>query len=204
MGAVRVTRLGPERSGQLNRNRSMKIMKRKSILVVASILALSVGAGAGHVMAQQGQKGPGSMMPGAEMGQGRMMGMPGRGMVGMGDCPMMGMMTGGTDMPAFGEGRIAFLKAELAITTAQQAVWDAYAAVLKKNFTSMQGIHQSMMTALEGKTPVERLDAHLAAMESRQSALKEIKPVLAALFTALSDEQKKKADQILTGMGCMM
>lgn len=138
------------------------------------------------------------------MGQGRMMGMSGRGMMGMGDCPMMGMMPGSADMPAFGEGRIAFLKAELAITPAQQSAWDAYAAALKKNFVSMQGMRQSMMMALEGKTPVERLDAHLAAMEGRHAALKEIKPALAALFTALSDEQKKKADQILTGMGCMM
>ena len=94
--------------------------------------------------------------------------------------------------------------AELAITPAQQSVWDAYAAALKKNFTSMQGMRGSMMTALEGKTPVERLDAHLAAIESRHGALKGIKPVLATLYTALSDEQKKKADQILTGMGCMM
>lgn len=179
-------------------------MKRKSIILVASILAASIGAGAGHVMAQQGQKGPSGMMPGAEMGQGRMMGMPGRSMMGMGECPMMGMMTGGAEIPAFGEGRIAFLKAELAITLAQQTVWDAYAAALKKNFTSMQGMRQSMMMALEGKSPVERLDAHLAAMEGRLSALKEIKPALTALFTALSDEQKKKADQILTGMGCMM
>ncbi len=149
-------------------------MKRKSIIVIASILAVSIGSVAGHVMAQQGQKGPGSMMPGAEMGQGRMMGMPGRGMMGMGECPMMGMMTGGAEMPAFGEGRTAFLKAELAITPAQQAVWDAYAAALKKNFTSMQGMRQSMMTALEGKSPIERLDAHLATIESRHGALKEI------------------------------
>lgn len=177
-------------------------MERKSSFVIASILALSIGAGAEQVMAQTPKGGP--MMPGAEMGQGRMMGTPGRGMMGMGDCPMMGMMQGGTEMPAFGEGRIAFLKTELAITSAQQAVWDAYATALKKNFTSMQGMRQSMMTALEGKTPVERLDAHLAAIESRHGALKEIKPTLAALFTALSDEQKKKADQILTGMGCMM
>lgn len=178
-------------------------MKRKSIIVIASVLSLGMSAGTGHLLAQQG-KGPAQMMPGGDMGPGRVMGMPGRGMMGMGECPMMGMMTSGSDMPAFGEGRIAFLKAELVITAAQQAVWDAYAAALKKNFTSMQGMRQSMMTALEGKTPVERLDAHLAAMENRQSALKEIKPALAALFTALSDEQKKKADQILTGMGCMM
>lgn len=203
MGAVRVTRFGLVRSGQHNRKRSMKIMKRKSLLVVASILALSIGAGTGHVIAQQAPKGA-PMMPGAEMGQDRMMGMSGRGMMGMGDCPMMGMTPGSTDMPAFGEGRIAFLKAELAITPAQQSAWDAYAAALRKNFASMQGMRQSMMMALEGKTPVERLDAHLAAMEGRHAALKEIKPALAALFTALSDEQKKKADQILTGMGCMM
>jgi len=61
-----------------------------------------------------------------------------------------------------------------------------------------------MMIALEGKTAVERLDAHLAAMEGRHAALKEIKPSLATLYSALSDEQKKKADQVLTGMGCMM
>ena len=111
---------------------------------------------------------------------------------------------GGTEMPAFEEGRIAFLKAELAITPAQQAVWDSYAAALKKNFSSMQGMRQSMVTALGGNTPVERLDAHLAAIESRHGALKEVKPALAGLYAALSTEQKAKADQLLTGMGCMM
>lgn len=137
------------------------------------------------------------------MGMGRM-GMPGRGMMGMADCPMMGMMMGGTEMPAFGEGRIAFLKAELAITASQQGPWDTYAAALKKNFATMQGMRQGMMTALEGKTPVERLEAHVAAMEARLAALKEIKPALTALYAALTEEQKRKADQILTGMGCMM
>jgi hypothetical protein len=175
-------------------------MRRISILsasILTGVLVLWVGAS----LAQQGPKGP--MAPGGEMGAGRMMGMPGRGMMGMSDCPMMSMMTGGAEMPAFGEGRIAFLRAELAITTAQQATWESYAAALKKNFASMQGLRQSMLTALEGKTPVERLDAHLAAIESRHGALKEIKPALVALYAALSDEQKKKADQILTGMGCM-
>lgn len=175
-------------------------MRRTTILSV-SILAAVLALGAGAGLAQQPPKGP--MGPGSELGGGRMMGMPGGGTMGMGDCPMMGMMPGSTEMPAFGEGRIAFLKAELAITPAQQAAWDAYAAALKKNFASMQGMRQSMM-ALHGKTPVERLDAHLSAMTSRHAALSEIKPALSALYTALSEEQKKKADLLLTGMGCMM
>ena len=174
-------------------------MLGKNLLAVTAITAgLALASGVGLA---QDQRGP---MQGREMGMGPMAGMPGRGMMGMGDCPMMGMMMGGAEMPVFGEGRIAFVKAELAITPAQQGVWDAFAAALKKNFTSMQGMRQGMLTALEGKTPVERLEAHLAAMASRHAALSEIKPVLSALYTALSDEQKKKADQILTGMGCMM
>jgi len=41
-------------------------------------------------------------------------------------------------------------------------------------------------------------------MESRIAALKEVKPALANLYEALSSDQKKKADELLTGMGCMV
>ena len=60
------------------------------------------------------------------------------------------------------------------------------------------------MNMMQAKSPVESLDAHIAAMESRVAALKELKTPLANLYAALSDEQKKKADELLTGMGCMM
>jgi len=191
--------------------------------LASSILAFSIIAGASVAIAQttpdphhpQGTPGataqaapPKQMQPGQGMGMmgGDMMGkmMQGGGMSGMmGDCPMMGMNMG-ADTSTFAEGRIAFLKAEIAITDAQKGVWDAYAAVLKKNLQGMQAMRQTMMKMIEAKTPVERLDAHIAAMDSRLASLKEIKPALAALHAALSDEQKKKADQILTGMGCMM
>jgi hypothetical protein len=65
-------------------------------------------------------------------------------------------------------------------------------------------MRETMMKVMQAKSPVERLDAHISAMESRVTALKELKPSLATLYAALSDEQKKKADELLTGMGCMM
>lgn len=68
----------------------------------------------------------------------------------------------------------------------------------------MQGMWQTMKTVFEAKTPVDRLDAQIAVMDSRLAKLKEIKPALAKLYAALSAEQKKKADEVLTGMGCMM
>ena len=149
-----------------------------------------------------GMMGPemmGAGMMGPGMGRGGMMGMMG------GGCPMMGMMMGrGGVAPSFAEGRIAFLKAELAITDTQASVWDAYAAALRKNFENMQSMHTTMMSAAAPASPVERLDRHISAMDSRLQSLKEVKPALAALYAALSDDQKKKADDLLTGMGCMI
>ena len=145
------------------------------------------------------QRGYGGMMgPGHGYG---MMGNYGPGM--MGGCPMMGAAADGK-ISTFAAGRIAFLKAELGITDAQKSVWDAYAETIKGNLQSMQGMWQTMKVVVEAKTPADRLDAQILAMESRVAALKEVKPALEKLYTVLSDEQKKKADEVLTGMGCMM
>lgn len=162
------------------------------------------GMGPGS-MGQEGM-GQGNMRPGM-MGQGGMgPGMMQGGMMQMmtANCPMMGNMMGGGDMPAFTDGRIAFLKAELGITDTQKEAWDAYAEALKKNLMGMQGMREAMMATMSTTGATERLEAHLAAMESRVASLKEVKPALAKLYGVLTDEQRKKADQILTGMGCMM
>jgi len=153
----------------------------------------------GGMMGGMMQPGDGTM--GMMQGDGMMGGMvQGRGMMEiMRDCPMMGGATA-----THAEGRIAFLKAELAITDQQKEAWEAYAAAIKKNLDGMQVMRETMMTVMQAKSPVERLDAHIGAMDARVAALKEIKPALANLYAALSDEQKKKADELLTGMGCMM
>jgi hypothetical protein len=151
---------------------------------------------------------PGMMMGSGGMGQG-MMGPGGMGNMMQGDmmgrdCPMMGMMMGsGTGSP-HADGRVAFLKAELKITEAQQTAFDAYAAALKKNLEGMQAMRASMMERMKATSPGERLDAHVTAMEARLSSLKAMKEPLAKLYAVFTDEQKKTADQILTGMGCMM
>jgi LTXXQ motif family protein len=139
------------------------------------------------------------MMGSGMMGPGMMGRMMGNGQADvMAGCQMMG---GGA---VHTEGRIAFLRAELAITDSQKAVWDAYAGEIKKNLQSMQDMQKMTTTMANAKTPLERIDARIAVMDKRAQALKEVKPALAALYAALSPEQKGKADQILTGMGCMM
>ena len=186
-------------------------MSRRMLIAVgiAGAVALATSAiapPAGAQMGSRGGPGPGMMYGSGMMGSGGPGYGPGMmsGMMGMmGGCPMMGTTAEGRAQ-TFVDGRIAFLKAELGVTEAQKTAWDAYAEATKRNLQSMQGMWQTMKAAFDAKTPVERLDAHITAMESRLTALKEVKPALAGLYAALSDEQKKKADELLTGMGCMM
>jgi hypothetical protein len=144
----------------------------------------------GMMQGSQGMMGqsanPGMMgscpMMGGMMGQG-MMG-PGMGMM-MGSGPMMGLMMGTGPMM---EGRLAYLKAELGITDAQTSAWDDY----------------GMIKAMHSGNAVDRLDAHVKAMESMVESLKALKPPTVALYAVLSDDQKKKADQLLGGCCGMM
>ena len=179
----------------------------RSFILAAGVAAAGVG---GLSTAGAQGFGPGPGMMGGGYGPGMMFGQGSGPWRGYGPG-MMGMMMGGCggfgadgQSASYADGRIAFLKAELAITDPQKAAWDAYAEAMKRNLQNMQGMWETMKTVFEAKTPVERLDAHLAAMDARLGALKDMKPALAGLYTALSADQKKKADELLTGMGCMM
>lgn len=132
-----------------------------------------------------------------------MQGGPALGTMG-GNCPTMGTLMYGEDLPSYSEGRLAFLKTELAITDAQKSLWDAYARALRANFQSLHDMQRTMKTRMSDMTPVARLDAHLIAMHSRLKMLEDVKPSLGALYAALSADQKKNADQLLTELGCMM
>ncbi len=115
-----------------------------------------------------------------------------------GSCPMMGGMS------SFADGRLAFLKSELAITAAQGPAWDGYATALKGHLNHMLETQQLMMKLLDAKTPVERTRSYIDAMENRVASLKKLEPALAALYSALTPDQQKKSDDVLTGMGCTM
>lgn len=143
---------------------------------------------------------PGMMMMGGGcptvgmMGQG-MMGnwnWGGRGQGMMGGQPRLGAMIG---------GRLAYLKAELGITDAQTEAWNGYAAAVEARIEGMQAIHTSMWETLQQGTALERMDARIAGMESMLEAMKALKPATEALYAALSDEQKKLADELI-GLDC--
>lgn len=187
-------------------------MRKRSVIIAsgAAILLAAAAFGAMPAHAQMGGGpgyGPGMMGPG-HMGQGW-----GAGQGGWGQGRWGRGMMGGCGPVAFGQdgetstfvnGRVAFLKAELGITDAQAKVWDAFVEAMKSNFINMQGLRQAMRATFDADTPMERLDSRISVMESRIATLKEMKKPLADLYGTLSDAQKAKANDLLTGMGCMM
>ncbi len=184
-------------------------MHRISTIALAFALTIAVPA---DMRAQQApesspgafQNGQSQMMGPGQMGHGRMMGgrmgggMMGGGMM-MNDCPMMGGQNAPTTVD-----RLNTLKSELAITDAQQSAWNAYTDKVSKVRESMGTMREHMQKMHSAKSPVDRLDAHITMMETRLVTMKEVKPLLQALYDSLTAEQKAKADTSLSPMGCMM
>lgn len=144
--------------------------------------------------------------PGAMMGRGGMSHMIDQGMMmDQGGMPMMGMHPS-----RHIEGRLAFLKTELKITETQAAPWNAYADAVRANAKRMGEFMDQMMSGgmmMQGHGDMmslpdrlDRAERHMAAHMEMLAAIKE--PTM-QLYRALSDDQKRLADQLIGPMGMM-
>ena len=111
------------------------------------------------------------------------------------------MMQGGDGMAMMGfdhvEGRIAFYKAELAITDAQLPQWNAFADVLRGSTKGMRSAMTSMMRTGMPATAPARMDAMVQMMSARLDAMKATLAAAKPLYAVLSDDQKKTADELM-------
>ncbi|ABS69808.1 Spy/CpxP family protein refolding chaperone [Xanthobacter autotrophicus] len=144
-------------------------------------------------------------------------GMMGPGMMGMMGQGGMGMMGGGNAGAGMGmgqmmdpgriAGRIAFLKAELKITDAQQPLWNAFVEALKANRAMMGDMQEMMMAAQGGSAPTlpQRIDGHERMLVARLEAVRRLKAALGPLYASFDEAQKRTADQLMMpgGMGPM-
>jgi LTXXQ motif family protein len=145
------------------------------------------------------------------MGGGGMMSMMGGKMPMMDMMQMMGMMRqsgGGMGMATIDrvEGRIAFLRAELKVTDAQNGAWNAFADALRANAMSLGEVRASMMAGAQ-QNLVDRLALQEKWLTARLEGTRAIKAALQNLIGTLSDDQKRTADELLAphmGMMAMM
>jgi hypothetical protein len=113
-------------------------------------------------------------------------------------------MGGMSMMAGHVEGRLAFLKTELKITDAQLPLWNAVAAAIRANGKSVSEMSGPMMGSMHTGTLPEKLAAREKMMTAHLEALRKFKAAVDPLYAALSDEQKKTADELLIGPIGMM
>lgn len=117
-----------------------------------------------------------------------------RGMMGLGSMGMMMPMQGQMADTAIEhvEGHVAFIKAELKITTAQGKVWDDFATAMRANAKQIDEIRTELTKAgASHASPVDRIAQQEKILTARLEIVRRTKPALAALYAALADDQKR-------------
>lgn len=125
---------------------------------------------------------------------------------GMGPCSGHGMGMGpghgamaGVDPVTMIDSHLGDLKAQLKITTAQEAAWQTFTTAAKQQATGMRAM-QTQMQQGAGTAP-ERMAQLTAAMQQRATGMATMTNALKDLYAALTPEQRTIADQHFCGMG---
>ena len=160
-------------------------MKRKLIAVAAAaLLGSSVAA-----FSQPYGMGPGMMGGGHGPGYG------------MGPGMMHGGMHGGAGPAGFDPARLATLKTELGLTTAQEPAWSKYAKTVEDAAAAMKTTREGINPDAVGKmTPQDRFALVSKIREQAQKQFAAVKTAAEELLATLDDTQKAKARQTLPGL----
>ena len=137
-------------------------------------------------------------------------GMPMMGVKPGGGGPSMGMGPGGPGrmagqpgadgMPGMfrhTEGILAFYKAELRITEAQTPQWNIFADAARAGAKGMREALQRAATQPATATAAERLERRVALLSSFLDATKAAAAAVKPLYAALTQEQRKLADEFM-------
>ncbi len=141
--------------------------------------------------AQRGAPAPGMMGPGGGMMGGDM----GRMMQQM----MQGRMAASAMQPFRRiEGRLAYLRAELGITDAQAQPWNAFADAVRAQAERLRQATQQAMTSAPGPGPApQQMERRIALLSAHLEAMRAVSAAAAPLYAALSEEQRRTADELM-------
>jgi hypothetical protein len=120
--------------------------------------------------------------------------------------PPMGMMAPGSADPFAGlpleriEGRLAFVKAELAITEGQMPRWEASAAMLRASAGKLLAEARALQQAPAPTTALEQLDRLERIDTLLLEAIRACRTATTPLYAALDDAQKRTADELMLGV----
>ena len=100
------------------------------------------------------------------------------------------------------DGRLAFLKAELRVTSEQESLWLPVESAMRAAMQQRAGkIEQRNNTDNKALSVVDRMDQRINHMEQRLAHMKTMQGALSDLYADLTDQQQKLADELLPMMG---
>lgn len=94
------------------------------------------------------------------------------------------------------ELRIKNLQSALKITDDQQELWKNMTQVMRENAMEMDTLSKDRAEISKAMNSVERMKYHSQISEAHLAQQKKLIPVFEALYTSMSDEQKKITDTI--------
>ena len=96
------------------------------------------------------------------------------------------------DMAAFGDARIAALKAGLKLTPEQEKNWPAVETAMQDLAKQRSERFAARASADKPKDPIERMSARAEAMTQRGEALKKLADAAGPLYKSLDEGQKHR------------
>jgi zinc resistance-associated protein len=107
------------------------------------------------------------------------------------------------DLRAFGEARLAALKAGLTLTTEQEKSWPAFEQAARELGKLRLDRMSAMRSATPSEDPVERLRQRATALSDTGAALKKLADATDPLYKSLDENQKRRFSVLnrLAGQG---
>src|ERR1044071_2640653 len=108
------------------------------------------------------------------------------------------------DPVAAADKRLARLKTDLKITSAQERAWNAYAEQIKQHAGEMQALHNQMREKTSGSarpSAPERVERQAQFAKQQGEYLERLAALTKDLYATLTPEQKTLADQRLGRAG---
>ena len=99
-------------------------------------------------------------------------------------------------MQSLVERRITDLHGKLHITSQQSQQWDQFAQVMRDNAREMDQVYKQRAEKLGSMSAVDNMQSYAQIEQQRAQDAQKLVPAFQTLYSSLSDQQKKTADEI--------
>jgi hypothetical protein len=96
------------------------------------------------------------------------------------------------------EDHISQLRQQLKITAAEAPQWDSVAKTMRENAEDIDRVIDKRESGMKTATAVEDLNSYADVAQAHALAVKRLADAFSALYSEMSDSQKKTADEIFS------